>query len=86
VYHSVGKIDLGHFEEKVTKETFTTSDKVKGELSYVKRNRSFYIYFTLGEGAFYGAQIRVSEDLFNRYKEHLYGILKSIKVTDPDKL
>ncbi len=86
VYHAVGHIDFSQFEETLTKEVFTTTENVKGELSYVKKNGYLYIYLTLGEGAFYGAQIRISEDLFEKYKEQVYSILKSIKVTDHNNL
>ncbi|QNU67674.1 hypothetical protein EHE19_004155 [Ruminiclostridium herbifermentans] len=80
VYHAVGHIDFSHFENNVTKELFTTTDKINGELSYTERNGYFYIYLTLGDGAFYGAQIRISVDLFEKNKDQVYGILKSIKI------
>lgn len=82
VYHFVSHIDVSDFEDKLTKEVFTTTQKVKGELSYVKREGYLHIYLTLGEGAFYGTQIRISEALFEKNKEQVYGILKSIKIPD----
>ncbi len=87
VYHFAGHIEFYHFEDRadeLTKEAFTTSGNARGELAYVKRDGYLFVYLTLGEGAFYGAQIRVSEDLFNKYRGQIYGTLKSIEIIDTD--
>ena len=89
VYHAVGNIQFYNFEDRInelTEEDFTTSENISGKIAYVKRKGYLYIYLILGEGAFYGARMIISDDLFDKYKDQVYGILKSIKVTDPDSL
>lgn len=80
VYHFVSHIYVSNFEDNLTQEVFTTDEGVNGQIHYDKRDGYLYIYLTLGEGSFYGAQINISEALFEKHKGQIYGILKSVKI------
>lgn len=63
----------------VTGETFTTTEGVKGELLYEKRDGAITIDLSLDEEC-YGATLHMSEASFENYKAQILGILKSIKL------
>ena len=64
------------------KEDFTTTDGVSGEIRYEKSEGNVIIRLVLGDGYFYGAYIKMSESLFEKHKERVLAVLKSIKITE----
>lgn len=85
VYHFVSHINFYPTAipyNELKKEEFRTSSHIDGTIMYARKNSNVYIYLTLGEGAFYGAKMVVSEEVFDECHEQIYGILRSIEVED----
>lgn len=79
VYHQLGHIGL--LADGFTSENFTTADRVKGKILYQKSEGNINIYLVLGDG-FNGAIIKMSETSFEKNKDQVLGILKSIKIAE----
>jgi len=89
IYHFVSYINFYQTAipyNELEKEEFSTSNNIGGIIMFARKNSNVYIYLSLGEGAFYGARMIISEDVFDKYHEQIYSILRSINVEDPQLL
>ncbi len=82
VFHQMGHIVIP--SEGYTTETFLTAEGVMGQILYEKSENEVTLYLVLGSG-FNGVIIKMSDTAFEKYIGQIYGILKSIKISEIEK-
>ncbi len=80
VYHNLAGIGIR--QDYTEEEIFKTDEGVEGKIYYLIYEGHLDICLTLGEDTYYGANINMSEASFEKYKEQIYGVLKSIKIPE----